>query len=276
MPILNVLSDNLNATAFELTDDRVTIGRDPANTLVLDHTTVSKNHAMLVKNGSGYKLFDFHSTNGTHVNDQPIVVAALHSGDRLRLGDVEMRYEVSAATPSPPANLPKPRMESAPSSPVQVLGASTRPDSVPRQVHVAATVLEAPPVAKAIPAEEPVTAPRLPVPPSGNGDAKNFDAGTVLLSVTPSRPAIRVIPPAVHTPVQPQERTASELPPASGKKRLMFAACFALGLLLLFVGYPIQAQSFKFVGLLMATVGFLCLIFDLKFGSLVSPPRGKQ
>jgi predicted component of type VI protein secretion system len=269
MPTLHVLSSNLNVSPFELTVDRITIGRDPSNGLVLDHTTVSKSHAMLVKNGSGYKLFDVHSTNGTHVNDQRIVVAALHSGDRLRLGDVELCYEVSAAKPSPglvhqPANSPppsppKPRMELAQSSPVRA----------------ATTALEAPPVANARPAEKPVNAPRRPVPPPGNGDAKNFDAGTVPLRVTPNRPVVRVIPPAVPAPVQPQERTASELPPTSGKKRLMFAACFALGLLLLFVGYAIQAQSFKFLGLLMATVGFLCLIFDLKFGNLVAPPRRK-
>jgi pSer/pThr/pTyr-binding forkhead associated (FHA) protein len=43
----------------------VMIGRAPSNQIVIDHPTVSAQHAVLVKTGASYSLKDFDSTNGT-------------------------------------------------------------------------------------------------------------------------------------------------------------------------------------------------------------------
>jgi pSer/pThr/pTyr-binding forkhead associated (FHA) protein len=49
----------------ELGRDIVMIGRAPSNQIVIDHPTVSAQHAVLVKTGASYSLKDFDSTNGT-------------------------------------------------------------------------------------------------------------------------------------------------------------------------------------------------------------------
>jgi hypothetical protein len=491
MPTLHVISGDLNAKTFDLAEARITIGRATENTVMLDHTTVSKNHAMLVKNGSEYKLFDFHSTNGTYVNDERIAVALLRNGDRIRMGDVEVCYEVAAAEPTasvqrtqqipapgliqehksippspvqkqtapspaakpaetrsvplqpsstpfpqtehtihlnlvrpPTAMLPEPKADTEPSvppkavgegffgklarvvdslrpepkveiAPVQVLGAPTRPGPVeprPEQNPASAKTTEklsepqdrktaAPPADEKSPAQsaatvgevgpkptraepplfpspkardiahmpvaEKVSAPevskqntppteaiviegkkpetireplragsvekrlettiKLPSPPpapvtkdqiriaplekplevalkpsspqssKGPQQETRFRTAEKRPETEPQKiagPATgRVIPPAALAQPQPQEASVSEPEPASGRRRLVFAAALGLGLLLFFVGYPIQAQSLKFLGLLTAVAGFLCLIFDLKFGNLLAPPK---
>jgi len=91
---------------FELTQDRVNVGRDDDNLICLDHITVSLHHAILVRVGTQYKVRDLISTNGTFVNGERITTAELHHGDALMFGEVEMRYEEAgqpALEPKKPA-----------------------------------------------------------------------------------------------------------------------------------------------------------------------------
>jgi pSer/pThr/pTyr-binding forkhead associated (FHA) protein len=49
----------------ELGRDIGMIGHAPSNQIVIDHPTVSAQHAVLLKTGASYSLKDFDSTNGT-------------------------------------------------------------------------------------------------------------------------------------------------------------------------------------------------------------------
>jgi len=91
---LELVSGKTPGRTFELTQDRVNIGRDETNVICLDHTTVSLHHAILVRTGDHYRVRDLISTNGTYVNDERTTGAQLRHGDMLRLGEVQMRYEV--------------------------------------------------------------------------------------------------------------------------------------------------------------------------------------
>lgn len=68
---------------------RFTIGRDPSCDLVIPDLTVSRRHASLDRDLTGWLLTDFGSTNGTRLNGwrvrEPVPV---HSGDRVSFGDV--------------------------------------------------------------------------------------------------------------------------------------------------------------------------------------------
>lgn len=88
-----LVSGKVPDRAFELTQDRVNIGRDEGNLICLDHSTVSLHHAILVRTGEHYKVRDLISTNGTCVNGDRVTGAQLRSGDVLRFGEVELRYE---------------------------------------------------------------------------------------------------------------------------------------------------------------------------------------
>ena len=52
----------------ELGRDIVMIGRAPSNQIVIDHPTVTAQHALLLRTGVFYSLKDLDSTNGTRIN----------------------------------------------------------------------------------------------------------------------------------------------------------------------------------------------------------------
>ena len=61
--------------------------------LVLAHATVSRRHAKLSFTSEALQIEDLGSTNGTAVNGTVLRAgepAALHAGNKLRLGDVEL------------------------------------------------------------------------------------------------------------------------------------------------------------------------------------------
>ncbi len=106
MSKLHILSGVLEGKIYDLVEDRVTIGRAMDNMIRLEDGTVSHHHAMLLVDGTDYKVRDLNSTNGSRVNGMRIIETRLNHGDQLRLGSVEMRYEgdtKKASQPLPPS-----------------------------------------------------------------------------------------------------------------------------------------------------------------------------
>ena len=67
-----------------------TVGRAPRADFILDVALVSRLHCRLSAQEDRLEVVDLSSTNGTFVNDKRIERAILSSGDRLRLGRVEL------------------------------------------------------------------------------------------------------------------------------------------------------------------------------------------
>ena len=57
---------------FRLIHDTISIGRDPLSDIVINDPEISRQHAKLVKKGSGYSLEDFGSTNGTYIDGEQL------------------------------------------------------------------------------------------------------------------------------------------------------------------------------------------------------------
>ena len=72
----------------QLGRDIVMIGRSPSNQIVIDHPTVSPQHAALLRAGDSYSLKDLNSTNGTQINGEFVTDAELKEGDTIRFGSV--------------------------------------------------------------------------------------------------------------------------------------------------------------------------------------------
>jgi pSer/pThr/pTyr-binding forkhead associated (FHA) protein len=72
----------------ELGRDIVMIGRAPSNHIVIDHPTVSAQHAVLLRTGDSYSLKDLNSTNGTQINGDFVTDGELKEGDTIRFGSV--------------------------------------------------------------------------------------------------------------------------------------------------------------------------------------------
>jgi DNA-binding winged helix-turn-helix (wHTH) protein len=71
------------------------LGREPDVRLQIDAPSVSRAHALIRLDAFGATVEDLASRNGTFVNGRPVQGRVpLHDGDRIRLGDEEVRFKV--------------------------------------------------------------------------------------------------------------------------------------------------------------------------------------
>ena len=81
-----------NGEAFDVTAERMSIGRNPEAEVFLDDVTVSRNHALLVRRRDGLYVDDLGSLNGTYVNRRRIESHRLLDGDELQIGKYKLTY----------------------------------------------------------------------------------------------------------------------------------------------------------------------------------------
>lgn len=81
----------------ELSGPRVTIGRDPASTIHLDNSLLSRRHAKIEQGVAGWELSDLDSRNGVFVNGERKTRHVLNDGDRLAMG----RFAISIRCDQP-------------------------------------------------------------------------------------------------------------------------------------------------------------------------------
>jgi adenylate cyclase len=80
---------------FELSGDRpISIGRAKSSTLVLDHDSVSRQHALIRATPDGHwQIIDRDSANGVRVNGVAVKEITLRPNDEIALGDYRFRFE---------------------------------------------------------------------------------------------------------------------------------------------------------------------------------------
>lgn len=293
MARLLVVSSVLQGNRFELTEEFITIGRSPDNIILLDHTSVSKHHAMITLEGDDYKLWDLHSTNGTHVNGKRIVIAHLRNNDEIQLGDVVLQFEraekkhtqplVAEAAEAPkmapgptvpahaavPTPSPEPERIPVPEKPV-----ATEPKP-PQPVAVGTTVAAPPAPAIKLPAPEVPPLKSLPSPhpePAAPAKVEATDvspakSATTTATKAPEADAKKLVPtpqtewmtvvPAIPPPKSKSPTAANA--PARQARKLPYVIISAVGLAILLVGYALDSHPLEFIGWLAATVGLLCV-----------------
>jgi len=64
------------------------VGRSGRCDIVLDHDTVSQEHARIKLERGRFVIYDLGATNYTFINDQITQKQTLHDGDRIRFGKV--------------------------------------------------------------------------------------------------------------------------------------------------------------------------------------------
>ena len=86
---------------FDLNEPVIRIGRDAANDVVINDAEVSRYHARLTQQDSGYAIEDLNNTPGTQVNQAPVLGhVALTPGDTIVLGKATtVSYEPAAEQP---------------------------------------------------------------------------------------------------------------------------------------------------------------------------------
>jgi pSer/pThr/pTyr-binding forkhead associated (FHA) protein len=68
------------------------IGRTPENDIVIEHKSISRHHARIVREGNQHYAVDLESANGVRVNGVDRDRVLLRSGDEIELGQVQLRF----------------------------------------------------------------------------------------------------------------------------------------------------------------------------------------
>lgn len=91
---LVVISSNFAGKELDLTRPQMIIGRTDENDLVINHRSISRNHAKVVRDTetNRYTISDLQSSNGVRVNGQDYGKVELRRGDTVDLGHVRLRF----------------------------------------------------------------------------------------------------------------------------------------------------------------------------------------
>ncbi len=93
MAILQIVNPAGGSEQLELPSDRNVMGRHPECEVVLESASVSRQHAMIIKQDGQFFIEDLHSRNGTFVNGQLIAGRKLlQDGDRLKICDLTFTF----------------------------------------------------------------------------------------------------------------------------------------------------------------------------------------
>lgn len=186
---------------FELSLDRITLGRAPDNVLVLNDKAASRHHAELRRSGGSWLLVDLGSSNGTWVEGEKVGTYELADGTVFLIGNTRLSFveeawdgrtvqmdmeEMAEAEPSvtpPPPVMPP---VSAPAPPPQAPLPPQKPSPPPMS----------PPPPVAAPAPPPV-APHAPVPPQQIQQNPQPVRPPVMPAAAPGPPDFQPAPPNV-------------------------------------------------------------------------------
>jgi ABC transport system ATP-binding/permease protein len=89
---LVVVSSNFAGQEFALDKAAVVIGRTDENDVVINHRSISRHHAKIVREGGHYHIVDLQSANGVRVNGEEYGKVELRKGDHVDLGHVRLRF----------------------------------------------------------------------------------------------------------------------------------------------------------------------------------------
>ena len=77
---------------FLLDGDETHAGRHIGAHIFLDDVTVSRHHAIFIRDGHDFRVRDSGSLNGTYVNRERIDDAVLHTGDEVQIGKFRLVF----------------------------------------------------------------------------------------------------------------------------------------------------------------------------------------
>ncbi len=157
------------ARSFAL-GERTTLGRAEECDVVLQDRSISRKHAVLVRQGERWFVQDLGSTNGVSKDGKRGERLELGDGDEFKLGDLPLRLRLSAAPAaqeiefesSAPAVASPPRVEARPAEPkparspmpsadeveIEIEGPDEPVSARPARAELAATTFHAPRAAR--------------------------------------------------------------------------------------------------------------------------------
>jgi two-component system, NtrC family, response regulator HydG len=90
---LEAVGGPLDGKTFPLTEDQLSIGREPCNQISLLDSLVSRRHCVIRRAGQGFQIEDLDSRNSTFVNNVPVKERLLADGDQIRIGKSTLVFQ---------------------------------------------------------------------------------------------------------------------------------------------------------------------------------------
>jgi len=98
---LEAVSGPLKGKLFLLTQEEVSIGRDPSNEISLLDSLVSRRHCVIRNESGTFRLQDLESRNSTFVSGVPVMDRVLVPGDQIRVGNSILIFQGAESGPLP-------------------------------------------------------------------------------------------------------------------------------------------------------------------------------
>lgn len=98
--------DGTETRVFALTHEWTRVGRSLAADVRFDDPTVSRRHALIVRQADGVRVLDDRSLNGVFVNDERVEWRMLSDGDEIIVGRYRLyflEHTAAATAATPPA-----------------------------------------------------------------------------------------------------------------------------------------------------------------------------
>jgi pSer/pThr/pTyr-binding forkhead associated (FHA) protein len=86
------IPDGEEVALVPLQEPTTRLGRSHTADVVLEDSSVSRRHAIIVRRGESSVLLDDRSMNGVHVNGARVTEAPLTHGDEILIGRIPIRY----------------------------------------------------------------------------------------------------------------------------------------------------------------------------------------
>jgi pSer/pThr/pTyr-binding forkhead associated (FHA) protein len=77
---------------YRLGPERVLIGRQYRSDILIEDSSVSREHAAIERKDGRFILEDLKSTNGTFINGESTDVRVLNHGDKIRVGNTVLQF----------------------------------------------------------------------------------------------------------------------------------------------------------------------------------------
>src|SRR2546421_9002736 len=111
---IKFLTGSLAGTTYQITKPKITLGREPANDIVLSDTSVSRHHAQITLNNGTWTITKLARQNTIIVNHRNVEQSAINDRDTIGLGGTSFLFQINVAAPhvphvpqAPQANPPK-------------------------------------------------------------------------------------------------------------------------------------------------------------------------
>ncbi len=89
---LKIISEKGKGEVFEFNAEKISVGREAANEIVLNDASVSRRHCLIENRGGHFFISDSGSLNGTTVNGAKAFETEISNGDKISVGDFTFRF----------------------------------------------------------------------------------------------------------------------------------------------------------------------------------------